>query len=87
MSPLRMGKKPTRAVAHHQEQGDMMLISVGHAAKKLKTKANNVYYLIAMGELSGYKVRWIWRLWEKEVDEYALCRSERRAGKTATIDS
>ena len=86
MPPLRMGKKPTRAVAHHQEQGDMMLISVDHAAKKLKTKANNVYYLIAMGELSGYKVRWIWRLWEKEVDEYALCRPERRAGKTATID-
>lgn len=39
-----------------------------------------------MGELSGYKVRWIWRLWEKEVEEYALCRLERRAGKTTAFD-
>lgn len=63
------------------------MISVDCASKKLHVKTKHVYYLIAVGELSGLKVRWVWRLWEKEVDEYGICRAERGAGKTASVDS
>lgn len=64
----------------------MSLISVDCAAKKLRVKNKRVYYLIAVGELCGLKVRWVWRLWEKEVDEYAIFRAEGRTGKTTSFD-
>ncbi len=62
------------------------MISVRKAARKLHAPERHIYYLIDMGELSGTKVRWVWRLWEKEVDEYAVCRAARRAGEDSSFD-
>lgn len=57
----------------------MKLDTVLEAADFIGCDANHVYYLINMGVLHGFKVRWIYRINHVTVEEYAARRREERA--------
>ena len=65
----------------------MKLDSVLEAADFIGCDANHVYYLINMGILHGFKVRWIYRINHATVEEYAARRREERARDNASAYS
>lgn len=51
------------------------VVSVRVAAGLAKVEAKHLYYALSMGELEGWKIGRIWRLWKKDVEDYAFRRS------------
>lgn len=64
----------------------MSFITVQKTAEILGEDEKHIYYLLAYGELTSVKIRWVHRLWEKEVLEYAAARDPARARRRVAAD-
>jgi hypothetical protein len=59
------------------------LVTVLEAAEAIGCDANHVYYLLNMGTLFAFKVRWIYRIDSASVEDYAARRFEKGIARLA----
>ena len=58
--------------------------SVTDAANRLGCNPNHIYYLLNIGELFAVKVRWIYRIDLKTVEDYATRRPQEGTGRDSS---
>lgn len=65
---------PTPVSSNRSTLGGFV-VSVAEAARISGVEEQNIYYALHIGELIGWKVGRIWRIWRDHVEDYAFRRS------------